>query len=174
MPHFPEYYPTLQSISHLSNRGRAWVRKNSEMMIVVVVRSLQSSSVGVYYYTHNTILCLRSVLSCISLANQVWNCKQEVYLGFPALLQTVPCVSVPIWDVGMETRLGTHQSPCRVWCVLLSWQLQHCSVVVAVVLDHPAYDSCCVTQGPLTLSNQLVFAPHHFLQISIPADTVSI
>ena len=69
MPHFPKYYPTLQSISHLSNRGRDWVRKNSEMMTVVVVRSLQSSSVGVYYYTQYNIMfeeCSELHISCKS------------------------------------------------------------------------------------------------------------
>ena len=74
---------------------------------------------------HNTILCLRSVLSCISLANQVWNCKQEVYLGFPALPQTEFFKSLSRYEMweGMETH---DLAQSRVWCVLCCWQLQCC------------------------------------------------
>ena len=69
-------------------------------------------------------------------------------------------ISVLKWEYG-DLRLGiyTAAAPCRgydVWC----WHAGNCSVVVvgAVVLDHPAYDSCCVTRAPPTLSNQLVLA----------------
>ena len=150
MPHFPEYYPTLQSISHLSNRGRDWVRKNSEMMIVVVVRSLQSSSVGVYYYTQYNIMfeeCSELHISCKSgLKLQTRSLSWVPSAAANCSLRL--CPDMRCWN-GDKT-WQTPVSMSRVWCVLWSWQqLHHCSVVVvAVVSDHPAYDSCGVTPGP--------------------------
>ena len=92
---------------------------------------------------HNTILCERSVQSCISLANQVWNCKQEVYLGFPALPQTVFSASLSRYEMweGMETRLGTKQS------MMCAVDLATTVLLLLLLLywTTPAYDSCCIT-----------------------------
>ena len=137
IPHFPEYYPTFQSISHLTNRGRAWVRKNLEMMIVVVVRSLQSSSasVGLCIIIHTIQYYVGGVFWAaylLQIKSEIAN--KKFILGSQRCHKLLCSLSLcPDMRCGKEWRHDLAQS--WVWCVPWSWQLQCCCC-------------CCCCIGP--------------------------
>ena len=120
---------------------------------VVVVSSLQSSSVGVYYYSQYNIMleeCSELHISCKSSLKLQTRSLSWVP---SAATKCVLCVSVPIWDVGRNGDTTWHKAEYDVCC-----GAGNCSVVVvAVVLDHPCL--WFMLHHPLTLSNQLVLAP---------------
>ena len=160
MPHFPEYlyYPTIQSISHLTNRGRAWVRKNLEMMIVVAVRSLQSSSVGLCIIIHTIQYYVWGVFWAaylLQIKSEIAN--KKFILGSQRshqLCSTHLCPEMRIWRLG--TQLGIYTAVCmlRVWCVVLAcWQLQCCCC-------------CCCCIRPPCLWFMLCHPPHQPSQIN--------
>ena len=177
MPHFPEYYLTIQSISHLTNRGRARVRKNLEMMLVVAVRSLQSSSVGLCIIIHTIQYYVWGVFWAaylLQIKSEIAN--KKFILGSQRshqLCSTHLCLEMRIWRLG-TWHIHSCSSMSRVWCVVLAcWQLQCCCCCCCCIrppclwfmLRHPRPTNPLKSISPRS---------NHFLQISIPTDTVSI
>ena len=128
--HFPEYYPTLQSISHLTNRGRAWVRKNLEMMIVVVVRSLQSSSVGLCIIIHTIQYYVWGVFWAaylLQIKSEIAN--KKFILGSQRshqLCSTHLCPEMRIWRHGTQLGIYTAVSSMRGYDV---WHAGNCNAL---------------------------------------------
>ena len=122
----------------------------------------------------------RCVVWCVVLACWQLQCTMGNKAVTICMFPTRPFLAFPFSTLpeNLDKRPKTSKKPSLINVRPASQNFPQCSVVVAaaVVLDHPAYDSCCVTRAPLTLSNQLVLAQtsNHFLQISIPTDTVSI